>query len=127
MTRGDPVDQAVLRLESRRFLGRCEMQEALIHRADTLRELGRLALIPLPYKLAEDPFSRDGQRRVALAAENRAREIIQEQIERYMRAESDQAERQKHVLEEDWNNLTGALGHLRTWAHGRLLIAEQGR
>lgn len=127
MARGDPADQAMLRLEARRFVGRCDMQEASIHRADTLREVTRLVGIRLPYRLAEDFASRDAQRRVTRAAEERAQEIIHEQIDRYLRAEGDQSEKQKAKMTEDWNNLTGPLGHLRTWARNKLLAAEQSR
>jgi hypothetical protein len=127
MARRDPAEQAILRLEARRFGSRCDMQEASIHRADSLREIARLASINLPYRLAEDYGARDAQRRVSLAAEERAREIIHEQIDRYARAEGDQAEKQKAKMTEEWNNLTGALGHLRNWAHNKLNAAEQLR
>jgi hypothetical protein len=127
MARGDPAEQAALRLESRRFASRSEIQVALIQRADTLRELSRLATIPLPYRLAEDYNSRDAQRRVVLAAEDRAREIIHEQIDRCLRAEPEQHEKLKGKMAEDLANLTGALSHLRLWAQGKLLAAEQAR
>jgi hypothetical protein len=127
MARGDPVEQAMLRLEARRYASRCDMQEASIHRADSLREVCRLAVIALPYRLAEDYPSRDAQRRVSQAAEERAREIIHEQLDRYLRAEGDQAEKQKAKMADDWNNLTGVLGHLRNWAHNKLIAAEQSR
>lgn len=127
MARDDPAEKAALRLESRRFASRSETQVALIQRADTLRELSRLATISLPYHLAEDYASRDVQRHVALAAEDRAREIIHEQIDRYLRAEPEQQEKLKGKIAEDLTNLTGALGHLRIWAQGKLLAAEQGR
>ncbi|HTY02534.1 MAG TPA: hypothetical protein VMC81_02280 [Rhodocyclaceae bacterium] len=127
MARGDPVDQAMVRMESRRFAIRCESQAALIQRADNLRELARLATIPLPYRLLEDFPSRDAQRHVALAAEDRAREIIQGQIDRCLRAEPERRELLKAKVTEDWANLTGVLGHLRTWAQGKLAAAQQVR
>jgi hypothetical protein len=127
MTRGDPAEQAILRLESRRFATRCEMQAGLIQRADNLRELVRLATIPLPYRLAEDYSSRDAQRHVAVAAEARARELIQEQIDRCLRAEPERREILRNKISEDWANLTGVLGHLRPWAQGKLLSAQQLR
>lgn len=127
MTRGDPAEQAILRLESRRFATRCEMQAALIQRADNLRELARLATISLPYRLAEDYASRDAQRHVAQAAEARARDLIQEQIDRCLRAEPERREMLQHKLSEEWANLTGVLGHLRPWAQGKLSSAQQVR
>lgn len=127
MARGDPAELALLRLEARRFSSHCETQVALIQRADTLRELSRLAALPLPFRLGEDYSSRDVQRRVMLAAEDRARELIHEQIDRYLRAEPDQGAKHKTRMFEDWANLTGALGHLRPWAQGRLAATEQAR
>jgi hypothetical protein len=127
MARGDPADQAILRLESRRFATRCEAQAALIQRADTLRELSRLATILVPYRLAEDFPSRDAQRHVTQAAEERAREIIHDQIDRCLRAEPERREILKSKLAEEWANLTGVLGHLRVWAQGKLAAAQQIR
>jgi hypothetical protein len=127
MARGDPAEQAALRLEVRRFTSRCEMQGALIQRADALRELCRLATIPLPYRVSEDYACRDAQRRVSQLAEDRARELIHEQLEHYLRAEPDRLESLRSKLVEDWANLTGALGHLRTWAQGKLVAAQQSR
>lgn len=117
----------MLRLEARRFVSRCETQAALIQRADTLRELSRLAVIALPYRVAEDYACRDAQRHVTLTAEDRARQVIQEQIQHYLRAEAERQEKVKGKLAEDWANLTGALAHLRAWAQGKLLAAEQSR
>jgi hypothetical protein len=127
MSRADPAEQAVLRLEARRFASRCDAQIALVQRADTLRELSRLSRISIPYRLSEDFFSRDAQRHVTVAAEQRAREIIQEQIQHFIRAEPEQQEKLKHQTVEDWANLSGALGHLRVWAQGKLLAAQQVR
>jgi hypothetical protein len=127
MTRGDPAEQAILRLEARRFATRCDTQIGQIQRADSLRELLRLATIPLPYRLAEDLTGRDAQRRVTQAAEERAREIIQEQIDHCLRAEPERREIMKNKLTEDWANLTGVLAHLRAWAKGKLTAAQQVR
>ena len=125
MTRGDPAEQAVLRLEARRFASRCDAQVALVQRADTLRELSRLSRIAIPYRLSENFLSRDAQRGVALAAEQRAREIIHEQIQHVVRAEPEQQEKLRHQTVEDWTHLSGPLGHLRAWAQGKLLAAQQ--
>ncbi|MBK6402563.1 MAG: hypothetical protein IPJ52_02860 [Rhodocyclaceae bacterium] len=125
MMRGDPAEQAVLRLEARRFACHCDGQLALIQRADTLRELSRLSRISLPYRLSEDFPSRAALGRVAMAAEQRAREIIHEQIQHYLRAEPEQQDKLRRQTVEDWANLSGALGHLRSWASGKLLAAQQ--
>jgi hypothetical protein len=127
MARGDPAEQAALRLEARRFTSRCELQSAQLQRADTLRELARLATVPLPYRVSEDYACRDAQRRVALIAEGRAREIIHEQIEHLLRAEPERHDSLKSKMVEDWANLTGVLAHLRTWAQGKLVAAQQSR
>ncbi len=127
MTRGDPAEQAVLRLEARRFSSRCDAQIALVQRADTLRELSRLSRMAIPYRLSEDFLSRDAQRRVEEAAEQRAREIIHEQIQHFVRAEPEQQEKLRHRAVEDWTHLSGPLGHLRAWAQGKLLAAQQAK
>jgi hypothetical protein len=127
LARADPTEQALIRLEMRRFTARCEAQEGLIRRADTLREVARLASIAVPYKLAAEYEARDCQRRVATVAEERARELIVEQVELFSRGESDFREKQRLKMREDWANLTGPLGHLRTWANNRLQVAEQNR
>lgn len=127
MARGDPVEQAMIRLEVRRFATRCDTQEGQIRRADTLREVARLANLPLPYRIAGELESRDLQRRVMQVAEQRAREIIQEQIDGYLRVEREYRDKWKAKLTEDWANLTGPLGHLRAWAQNKLNVAEQTR
>lgn len=122
----DPVDKNLLRMEGRRFAARCEAQVSSIERADTLREVSRLAtLIVLPYVLAEDYNARDALRLVETRAQDRARELIQDQIQNFARAEENQREKQKRAMLDAWSNLTGPLSHLRTWAQSRLAVAEQ--
>ena len=43
----DPADKAMVRLEVRRYAGRCDNNEALVQRADSLRELSRLAAMDI--------------------------------------------------------------------------------
>ena len=115
----DPVDKNMLRMEARRFAARCEGQVSLIERADTLREVSRLAtLIMVPFSLVEDDTARDGLRLVQTRAEDRARELIQDQIQNFAR-------KLKRTMHDAWTNLTGPLGHLRAWAQNKLLAAEQ--
>src|SRR5512135_849894 len=109
MARGDPTDNALIKLELRRFAGRCDGQEGLIRRADSLREISRLAALSAPYRIAGELETRDILRRVSLAAEERAREIIQEQIDGYLRAEPDYRQKFKGKMHDDWANLTGPL------------------
>lgn len=123
----DPADRSLIRLESRRFVTRCEEQVALIRRADALREVARLAIIALPYVLSDDFAARDIQRGVLTAAEDRARELVADQIRSYLRAEPIAREKIKHGMLESWANLTGPLGHLRPWAVSKLSNAEQSR
>ncbi|MEW6165429.1 MAG: hypothetical protein AB1642_10240 [Pseudomonadota bacterium] len=125
MARADPAEQALIRLEMRRFASRCDQQEGQIRRADTLREVARLASIAIPYKVANEIESRDFQRRVLQVAEERAREIIDEQISIFVRAEPSYREKQRGKMREDWANLTGVLAHLRNWAQNKLNVAEQ--
>lgn len=125
MARSDPAEQAMIRLELRRFQIRCDTQEGLLERADTLREVARLAKVSIPYKIADTIEGRDLQRRVVLRAEDRARELITGQIDAMMKAEEQFRQVLKNKIAEDWANLTGALGHLRTWAKNKLVAAEQ--
>jgi hypothetical protein len=122
----DPVDRNLLRMEARRFTARCEAQVSSIERADTLREVSRLAIsITLPYSLSADDGSRDALRLMQTRAEDRARELIQEQLQNLARAEANQREKHKRAMLDAWANLTGPLGHLRIWAQSRLVAAEQ--
>lgn len=121
----DPVDKNMLRMEARRFVARCDIQVSSIERADTLREILRLAtMITLPFSIAEDEMARDALRLIQLRAEERSRELIQEQIQNFVRAEENQREKQKRAMLEAWTSLTGPLGHLRTWAQSKLMAAE---
>jgi hypothetical protein len=125
MARADPAEQALIRLELRRFESRCDTQEGLIRRADTLREIARLANIAIPYKLTSEYEARDHQRRVGLIADERARELITEQVDLYARSDGEFRDKLRLKMRDDWANLTGPLGHLRSWANSRLQVAEQ--
>lgn len=122
----DPVDKNLQRMEARRFAARCEGVISSIERADTLREVSRLATsLSLPYVISEDYTARDALRLVQTRAEDRARELIQDQVQNYMRAEENQRDKQKRAMLDAWANLTGPLSHLRTWAQSRLTVADQ--
>lgn len=125
MARADPTEQALIRLELRRFLARCEQQEATIRRADSLREISRLATLSIPYKISGEYEARDAQRRVLQVAEARARELIDQEIGVYVRAEPSYREKQRLRMMDEWQNLTGPLAHLRSWAQAKLAVAEQ--
>jgi hypothetical protein len=113
-------------MEVRRFTARCDAQIASIERADTLREVARLATsMPLPYAISAEYSARDALRMVQTRAEDRARELIQEQIQNFVRAEDNLREKQKRSMFDSWANLTGPLGPLRTWAQSKLAVAEQ--
>ena len=113
-------------MEGRRFATRCEAQVSSLERADTLREVSRLASsITLPYAISADYTAQDALRLVQTRAEQRARELIQEQIQNFARAEENLREKQKRAMLDSWGNLTGPLGHLRTWAQSKLMVAEQ--
>ncbi len=122
----DPTDKNLLRMESRRFVTRCEAQVSSVERADSLREVSRLATsIALPYSISEDYDARDALRLVQTRAEDRARELIQDQIQNFVRAEEIQREKHRRSMLDAWANLTGPLAHLRTWAQSKLTVAEQ--
>jgi hypothetical protein len=125
MAHFDPADRALQRLAARRFAARCEAHEYTITRADTLREVSRLATIAVPANLYDSNEARDAQRHVLLMAEERARDIIKQQIDNCLRADPDHRTKLRSQMDEDWRNLTGTLGHLRTWAQRQLAIAEQ--
>lgn len=126
MSLHDPVNKHLLRMESRRFANRCDGQALLIERADTLRELGRLAtMVSLPYSLASDDQARDALRLIQSRAEDRARELIHAQLHALVRAEGTQRDNIKRAILDSWSHLTGPLGHLRTWAQTRMVQAEQ--
>lgn len=125
MARVDPVEQALVRMELRRFSARCDTQGGLIQRADSLREVARLINVTIPFKIANEYEARDVHRRLVLAAEERARELIAEQIKTIVRVEGDAQVAVRNKVREDWSNLTGLLAHLRTWANSKLRTAEQ--
>lgn len=121
----DPADRAMIRLEVRRFVSRCESSAGLLQRADSLRELSRLASAPMPYKVANEIEARDAERRLLLATEDRAKEVIRDQIGHFLKADADHRIGMKSKMLEEWGRLTGPLAHLRTWAKGKLTLAEQ--
>ena len=113
-------------MESRRFAARCEAQISSIERADNLREIARLSTtLSLPYVLSADEPARDALRLLQTRAVDKARELIQEQIQAYVRAEDGHREKLRRAMLDAWTNLTGPLGYLRVWAQGRLVAAEQ--
>lgn len=120
-----PADRALMRLEVRRFVNRCENNAALLQRADSLRELARLASAQVPYRIANEIEARDAERRLLLATEDRAKEVIQGQIGHFIKADADHRVGLKSKMLEEWGNFTGPLAHLRTWAKGKLTLAEQ--
>lgn len=126
MASRDPIDKNLVRMEGRRFASRCDAQVSLIERADNLREVSRLATsVTLPYILSEDYTARDALRLIQTRAEDRARELIQEQVQTFIRAEDNLREKLKRGMLDAWTNLTGPLGHLRPWAQSKLTAAEQ--
>lgn len=122
----DPVDKNLLRMEARRFASRCEGQIASIERADSLRELVRLAgAIHLSYPLSEAPVARDALHLLMRRSEDRARELIRLQLQNYARVEPYLRDKWRRNLFDSWSNLTGAFAHLRAWAQTRLALVEQ--
>jgi hypothetical protein len=99
----------------------------MIERADSLREICRLAFTTIPSSLYTVMEARDAQRRITQTAEDRAKAVINEQIAAWLKAEPEYREKHRAAMTDDWAGLTGALGHLRTWAQRQLNVAEQNR
>lgn len=125
MSRGDPADQALQRLELRRYLTRCESQQRMIERADSLREVSRLSTLSAPSSLYTVMEARDAQRNVLLAAEDRAKTLIKEQIDAWLKAEPEYRDKHRSQMNDEWANLTGGLGQLRAWALRQINAADQ--
>lgn len=121
----DPAHKAMLRMEVRRFASRCEADQALLQRADSLREVVRLASRPVPSMLSGEMEARDALRRLVQAAEERARELVLDHLNAWAKAHDEQRDRLMKNLVDDLANLTGPLGHLRTWAQNKRTAAEQ--
>lgn len=121
----DPAEKALIRLEVRRFASRCDGNQGLLQRADSLREVARLASLSIPFRVADEYEARDALRRLVQTAEDRAKEVITDQIAAMLRAEEGQQRSLKNRMTDDWSNLTGVLGHLRRWAALKLAAADQ--
>lgn len=121
----DPADKVRIRMEVRRFVARCEGQVSLIERADSLREIQRLATVmAVPYLIANDYTASDALRMVQLRAEEKARELIIEDIQAFVRGDEHLRGKLRRAMFDAWTNLTGPLSHLRPWAQSKLAAAE---
>lgn len=124
MASNDPAEKAMIRMEVRRFASRCDGNEGLLQRADSLREIARLAALSIPFRVSNEYEARDAHRRLVQAAEERAKELIADQIAAMVRADEGQQRSLKNRMADDWSNLTGVLGHLRRWATLKLAAAD---
>ena len=123
MTR-DPLNRNLVRLESRRFLAKCEAQIALIRTVEHVRDVVRLATLSLPYLLGDDSSAREAQREMLVVADERARELISRHVDHYSRAEPMVRVKYKRQVMDCLTELTGPLAHLRSWAQTKLTNAE---
>lgn len=121
----DPAERALLRFEARRYATRCNNQEGMIERADTLREVCRLTQMPVPATLMEVSEALDARRRLILIAEQRAKALITHQIAAWAKADEQRRSKLQVSMMGDWTNLTGHMGHLRTWAKRQFTLAQQ--
>lgn len=112
-------------MEVRRFVARSETQISLIERADSLREVSRLVtVLTVPYLITDNYAAVDALRTVQLRGEDKARELITEDIRHFIRGDEHLRGKLKRAMFDSWTNLTGPLGHLRTWAQSKLTAAE---
>lgn len=121
----DPAEQALQRFEARRYANRCSNQEGMMERADTLREICRLTHMPIPSNLMEVSEAQDARRRLVLIAEQRAKALITNQIAAWAKADEQRRGKLQISMIDDWTNLTGHMGHLRTWAQRQFTLAQQ--
>lgn len=125
MAQYDPTQKSLIRMELRRFASRCQSNEGLLQRADSLREVARLATISVPYRISGEHDARDLQRRLQLVAEDRAKELILEQIAAIFKVDANSRSGIRNKVADDWAALTGPLAHLRHWATLKLAAAGQ--
>jgi hypothetical protein len=125
MSRQDPTDRSLLRMELRRFQARCESQTGSLRRADTIRAVVKLALIPIPFPLSEDDGALTARAQLRRDAEERARELINEQMDQLLKCDPLIRDKVRRGIDDALQQLTGPLSALRVWAQGRLLATEQ--
>jgi hypothetical protein len=125
MAQHDPVNRSMLRMEVRRFQTRCEAQEGSIQRADSIREVAALAKISIPFPLTEEPEALDARAQIWRTADEKARELMEELLGRFLKAEPILRDKIKRQIQDEMLQLTGPLNGLRTWAQGKLTAAEQ--
>lgn len=121
----DPAERSLQRFEARRYASRCGNQEGMMERADTLREVCRLTHMPIPATLMEVSEALDARRHLILVAEQRAKALIADQIAAWAKADELRQGKLQVSMLDDWTNLTGPMGHLRTWAHRQFTLAQQ--
>jgi hypothetical protein len=125
MAQHDPVDRNLLRMELRRFQTRCEAQEGTIQRADTVREVARLAILSIPFPLSEETAALDVRLQVRRTAEQKARDLLEALFDQLVKAEPVRRDKLRHNIHEEFLQLTGPLVSLRIWAQARLNAVEQ--
>lgn len=125
MARNDPVERNMIRMELRRFQTRCEAQEGSIQRADSVREIARLANIAIPFMLSEEVEALDARKQVRRTGEQRARDLMEELFDRLIKAEPNARDKIRRAINEEFAQLNGPLNSLRTWAQSRQTTVEQ--
>ena len=125
MAQHDPVDRNLLRMELRRFQTRSEAQEGTIQRADTVREVARLATLTIPFPLSEETAALDARLQVRRTAEQKARDLLETLFDQLVKAEPVRRDKLRRTIQEEFLQLTGPLVSLRIWAQGRLNAVEQ--
>ncbi len=125
MATRDPVDRNMVRMELRRFQTRCEAQEGAIRRADTLREVARLTLIPVPFQIMEETVALDARAQLRRTAEERARELVEDQLGQLVRAEPYLRDKIRRLIDDELLNLAGPLAGMKPWAYMRVAAVEQ--
>ena len=125
MATRDPIDRNLIRMELRRFQNRCEAQEGAIRRADSLREVARLGVIAIPFQIGEETGALDARAQLRRAAEDRARELVEEMLDRLIKAEPSARDKIRRTIDDALLNISGSINAVKPWAHSRLTAVEQ--
>lgn len=122
----DPADRRLLQFAERRYRARCDSDARMLVRADSMREINRIANQPLPPELFNSEYAIDIRQQLVAVAEERVRDRVHEQLAAWIKAEPEFRDKLRAHFDADWTNLNGALAPMRVWAVTRLQAVQQG-